>query len=37
MDDQFLRSERADTMADAAGKMVIYLIKEGILEVKRDV
>ena len=37
MDDRFLHSEREETMADAAGKMVIYLIKEGIIEVKKDV
>jgi len=37
LDDRYLRSERAETMADAAAKMVIYLIKEGIIEVKKDV
>ena len=34
LDDRYLHSERAETIADAAGKMVIYLIKEGIIEVK---
>ena len=28
LDDKYLHSERADTIADAAGKMVIYLIKK---------
>ena len=37
LDGRYLCSERADTIADAAGKMVIYLIKEGIIEVKKDV
>lgn len=36
LDDRYLHSERADTIVDAAGEMVIYLIKEGILEVKKD-
>ena len=37
LDGRYLHSERADTIADAGGKMVIYLIKEGIIEVKKDV
>ena len=37
LDGRYLHSERADTIADAAGKMVISLIKEGFLEVKKDV
>ena len=36
-DDMYFHSERAETIVDAAGKMVIYLIKEGIIEVKKDV
>ena len=37
LDDRYLHSERADTIVDAGAKMVIYLIKEGLLEVKKDV
>ena len=32
LDDRYLHSERADTIADAVGQMVIYLIKEGIIK-----
>ena len=35
LDDKYLHSERADTIADAAGKMVIYLIKKGIIKVSK--
>ena len=35
MDDVFLHSEREDTIVDAAAKMIIYLIKEGIIEMNK--
>ena len=37
LDNKYLHSERSDTIVDAAAMMVIYLIKEGLLEVKKDV
>lgn len=36
-DDMYFHSERAETVVDAAGQMVIYLIKEGIIGVKKNV
>lgn len=30
---QYMHSERADTGADARGKMIIFLIKKGIIKV----
>ena len=33
LDDVFLHSEREDTIVDAAAKVIIYLIKEGIIKV----
>lgn len=32
----FLCSKRADTIVDAAGKMIIYLIEEGIIKVNEE-